>query len=357
VSDIDVYQALIGGTPTDADKQATLVNALRRQRNLGQMNMISGDPVLNPMGAAMMKGADTQAVDLGSNRLQAQQLAQSAAYQQGETANRQAERQHAEAVLAESIREHNLQNKQKMLELGEDDNGDPNSKINDIATKIAHYDLPPITAYGMKNPRNLNIMSAASQINPNYDATQYSAKKKAISDFGSGPLGNQARRFNVGLAHLDTLDKLIDAMGNGDIKAVNMLKNAWQTQTGKPAPDNFSAAADLAADEVAGAIVGQGKSAGALADREKIQAKYSADKSPAILKSNNNVYRSLMSDQMRGLEHQYQAATQLDDFRTRYLDPETRKLLSDQDAAKASAGADDSGSKTSPSGWAIKLVQ
>lgn len=348
----DIYSALLGGPPTDAEKQATLVQALRRRNQLGLMNQLSGDPVLNPMGATMAKGADTQAQELGQQRIANQQLAQSAAYQQGELEHGKGELENSKNVLAESIREHNLQFQAKKMEMGED--GEGSDRIDAMAKKIASYDFQPLTTIGQRNPKALNIMSRVMELNPDYDATQYGAKKKAITDFGSGTKGDQTRRFNVGLSHLDTLDKLIDAMGGTDIKLYNRLKQEWQTQTGKPAPSNYQAAADLAADEVSAAVIGQGRSAGALADRQGIQAKYAAANSPTILHTNNDTYRQMMSDQLRGLEGQYKAATGLGDFRGRYLSGKSKALL---DAQEAQQGAGDATPPVGGGGWAIKLVK
>jgi len=340
MADPDIYSALVGGPPTAADQQALLIQALRRKNMMGQMAQISGDPVLNPMGAQMAKGADSQAEELGQQRIANQQLAQSGAFQKGELANR-------EAVLKESMRQHDLEYKAKQMEYGMLNGGQDDALVD----KIGNYDLAP-PSLATRSPRAINLLQKVAEKYPEYDATNWKSKNTAITAFGSGPKGDQTRRFDVALSHLDTLDALVDAMNSGKVEKINQLKQAWQTQTGKPAPMNYRAASELAADEVSGAIVGQGKSAGALADRQAIQEKYNSALAPDILHSTNNVYRGMMMDQVRGLEQQYRAATGgLGDFRTRYLSPTGRALLEKADAAKASE------KDTSPKkGWAIKLV-
>jgi hypothetical protein len=74
MADPDLYSALIGGAPRQADQQAALAKALRDQQFLGSLGQASGDRVLAPLGASMVKGAQSGAQDIAAEREKQQQL-------------------------------------------------------------------------------------------------------------------------------------------------------------------------------------------------------------------------------------------------------------------------------------------
>ena len=65
----DLYSALIGGSPTQADQQQALAAALRRQATLGELAQASGDRTLAPLGKELQSGAQSGAEDISSQRL------------------------------------------------------------------------------------------------------------------------------------------------------------------------------------------------------------------------------------------------------------------------------------------------
>jgi hypothetical protein len=173
------------------------------------------------------------------------------------------------------------------------------------AQAIASGQLPAPTGMALLNPKNQRILGRVMEINPSYDATTVDAKKKAARDFTSGPQGNALRSFAVAGDHLAQLDKLVDAMNNGDIQLVNKLGNAYSQQTGNPAVTNFDAAKEIVGKEVVKAIVAGG---GGVEERRELSRLLDEAKSPRQLKGVISQFTALMGAQHEALLQQRRAA-------------------------------------------------
>lgn len=193
--------------------------------------------------------------------------------------------------------------------------GDP-KMIEDTAQAIAKGQLAPLSGFALSRPSAQSIMSRVTQINPDFDPTQFQTRQKAEKDFATGKQGNSVRSFNVALSHLDTMEQLSDALNNKDTQLINQIGNTIATQTGSAAPVNFEAAKKIVGDEIVKAIVGSG---GGVHDREEAAKTISAASSPAQLKGVINTYKELMRGQIGGLRDQYKSTTGKDDFDTKYL--------------------------------------
>lgn len=175
----------------------------------------------------------------------------------------------------------------------------------------------------MRPPRSAPAMALQKfmEENPQADADavarfgqDYAARNKAVSAFATGKEGGIIRSFNTATEHLDTLQKLGDALGNKDMKAFNSVSNAWADHFGGVAPNNFNSAKQIVGDEIVKAIVGAG---GGVGDREKAQAVLDAAKTPEQLKGAISTLKELIGGQLKGLEKQYEDTTGRNDFRSR----------------------------------------
>lgn len=193
--------------------------------------------------------------------------------------------------------------------------------IENTAKQIANYQLAPLQGFVMKTPWGQQVMSRVAQLNPDYRATEFTGRSRAVSAFKTGKQGDQVRSFNVGLAHLDTLSDLADALGNSDVKAINRLSQFVSDQTGAAAPKNFDAAKEIVANEIVKAIVGAG---GGVTDRQKAQDEVSRANSPEQLKGVIETYKQLFGGQLAGLKRQYETSTGLKNFEDDLLSPEGR---------------------------------
>lgn len=205
-------------------------------------------------------------------------------------------------------------NFKKYMDRKNPDQPDPND-IEAMASGIANGQLPPLTGYGARSPRAAKIMARVMEINPGYRGTDYGSMAAAEKFWTSGKGGNTVRSINVAHAHLDTLDGLIDALGNGDVPLINKLSNEFKTQTGGTAPGNFDAAKRIVSDEIVKAIVGAG---GALADREEAANSVKNAQTSEQLRGIINTYQELMQGQLDGLAQQYKSGTNRDDFTERF---------------------------------------
>lgn len=61
----DIYSAILGEPTSDKEKLMVIADQLRKRQMLGQLGQVTGDRVLAPMGAGMVKQTTEQAEDIG----------------------------------------------------------------------------------------------------------------------------------------------------------------------------------------------------------------------------------------------------------------------------------------------------
>jgi hypothetical protein len=153
--------------------------------------------------------------------------------------------------------------------------------------------------------------------------------------FNSGPLGSKVRSLNVAVDHLETLQGVANALGNGDAQALNRLKQNFQQQFGSAIPTNFDATKQLVAGEVANVVAAGGST---MHDRQEAEAIINRAGSPQQLTGAIKQVKRLMAGQVKGLRLQYQSSTGMDDFETHLL-PATRSELESLDNGGTAAPA------------------
>lgn len=188
--------------------------------------------------------------------------------------------------------------------------------------KIADYQIDPRTT-SIRGGHREQVLSAVAQYDPTYDQNSFSSRAKAIRDFATGTQGNAVRSFDVATDHLDTLQKYVDALKNGDVRVMNTIRNQWLASTGSPLPTNVQAVAPIVGAEVSKAIIGSNN---ALADREELRKPLQNANSPEQLAGAIQAYKALMTGQLRGLKKQYEDTTGKKDFNNR-LRENTKKVL------------------------------
>lgn len=207
------------------------------------------------------------------------------------------------------------------------------------AQAVANYEqqAPTISS---RNPSASLVLARARAINPDYDQTQYAAKSKAASAFTTGQQGQQIAAFNTAISHLQTLETILQNLGNTNTPAFNHLANFYKAQTGQAAPTNFATAKQLVAGEIAKAIAGGNMTEG---DRDKANSVLSAANSPAQLQGAIDTIKQLMGGKLVALKTQYESAG-LKNFE-RKLEPASQRALTDFE-----------GSEQPSSGWSIQKV-
>jgi hypothetical protein len=98
---------------------------------------------------------------------------------------------------------------------------------------------------------------------PQYDAIfargqDFKGGTKAVSAFGSGPTSDKVRAINNVVGHLQLFDDTFKALQNGDVKALNQLGNAWQSEFGAPVPTTLQAMGSIVGPELTKSLANTG---------------------------------------------------------------------------------------------------
>jgi hypothetical protein len=163
-----------------------------------------------------------------------------------------------------------------------------------------------------KDPRQLGykqktaINAAVTRYDPSYRDDIYPQISQTETAFNKGKQGDSIQAYNNALGHMDTLLSYGDAMKNGNIQALNSLKNTIQTQFGKAAPNTFDGIKSLVADEVVKSIV---PGAGGEAERMQLAEKIKAASSPDQLRDLIGAFKELGGRQLYDLKLRYNNGT------------------------------------------------
>jgi hypothetical protein len=195
----------------------------------------------------------------------------------------------------------------------------------DTVRAVADYEMDPNRVESLQKGARAQLYRDAKLYDATYDQTHFKEKGDVIASFSKGQDRQAVNSLNVAVSHLGTLQKLGDALQNGDFVLWNKLRNAAGIQVGRPEATNFNAAKEIVGDEVVKAIVG---GVSAQADRDAIKHLIMAQQSPAQLKGTINTFVDLLGGQLEGRRIGYQAGTGLNNFDRKYLSPETQEALS-----------------------------
>jgi hypothetical protein len=208
-----------------------------------------------------------------------------------------------------------------------------------------------------KSAANLRsqVMNRATELSTNKPAAEMASgiveakqdvasRGKAVKDFATGIQGRQVNAFNTAIDHLGTMDKLTDALSNGDLKAINTVGNVIARQTGAPAPTNFDAAKQIVTAEVIKAVVASG---GGVTERQEAERNFAAANSPEQLKGVINTYKQLLGGQLKSLNLQYENTTGRKDFDSK-LTGEAKKVVQELRGGEAKPNAPAQTGKLSP---------
>lgn len=137
--------------------------------------------------------------------------------------------------------------------------------------------------------------------------SQVGARAAGIKDFEpQGKSGQTIVALNTMTEHLNTAERLAQALKNGDVQMINKLRQSFQAQTGQPAPTDFATVKQFLAGEVAKVASG-----GHLTDAEIKQAadRLSSAQSPEQLSGALNVMREIAGGKLVALNQDYTRLT------------------------------------------------
>lgn len=154
-------------------------------------------------------------------------------------------------------------------------------------------------------------------------SADFAAYTQGIKAFeAGGKLEPVVRSQNVAVQHLAVLQDAADALHNHDVRLFNTIGNRIAQEVGAPAPTDFEGVKRIVGTELVKAITG---SAGALGDREALDADLKTANSPEQLTSLINRYKQLMAGQLSGLRQSYDRLDTGQPFDQKFLAPETQR--------------------------------
>lgn len=129
-------------------------------------------------------------------------------------------------------------------------------------------------------------------------------QKTTTQYFTSGKGGQQLAMFDTAIEHSKQLGDAVDALNNGDIRAVNTIGNKIGVEFGNDAVTNFNVVKQALSSEVerlfAGGVATEG-------DRRELAAPINAANSPAQLRGAINQIVQLMNSRKAALQKQYKS--------------------------------------------------
>jgi hypothetical protein len=136
---------------------------------------------------------------------------------------------------------------------------------------------------------------------------QYATESALNRYFVAGKGGENIRTLNTAVSHLALLRQLSDALGNGDVRVWNSLRQSYARATGNPAPINFDMLRDSLAGEMARVFTGVGATQQEIAE---ITGPISNSNSPAQLSGAIDTAQAAMNSRLTALKQQYAAGRQ-----------------------------------------------
>ena len=110
--------------------------------------------------------------------------------------------------------------------------------------------IPPPSSFALSKPYWQNMLAAAKNYDPTFDATQWSARVAGAKDFSSGKSSEMVRAANQTLHHVGALLDSMDKLNNGDYPSLNYIGNAFNEAKGGGAPGAFRTNAHAVAEEM-----------------------------------------------------------------------------------------------------------
>lgn len=135
------------------------------------------------------------------------------------------------------------------------------------------------SGYALKTPYWQNMVSAVSQYDPTFDATDFNKRNRTATDFSAGKSSQGISAINTAMGHLSNLQDRMAALNNGDWQTGNTIANWWKKETGNPAPTTAEGTRDAVASELRKVFSTTG--GGGLAELEEWQKNFPLNGSPA----------------------------------------------------------------------------
>jgi hypothetical protein len=120
--------------------------------------------------------------------------------------------------------------------------------------------IAPPSSFALAKPYWQNMIAAAKNYDPTFDATNWSGRLAGVKDFSAGKSSEMARAANQALHHTGAMLDSMDSLNNGDYPLINKVGNAVNEATGGGAPTSFRLNAHAVAEEMSKVFKGSNMS-------------------------------------------------------------------------------------------------
>lgn len=190
------------------------------------------------------------------------------------------------------------------------------------AQAILEGRMTPPSSFALKTPYWQNVMGAVFQQDPQFSEQRAELRK----DFTVGKHSTEINAINTAMGHIGVLNDAIDALNNGNVKALNQLANSLGVQVGNDKVTTFNTIVHRVGPEIAKAYVGSGGSAG---ERGADEKDFDPSLGPQQLRSNAAITAQLFRSKISAFENQWDQnkSANMPSFQERFIMPEAQRTL------------------------------
>ncbi len=207
--------------------------------------------------------------------------------------------------------------------------------------------MPPTSYILARSPQWSKYLQLASQYDPSFDESTWSARVKTRGSFSAGPDSQNVTAINTALAHAGRLQQSLAALGNYSFAPANAIANAVLTASGSARPTVAREDIDAFTSEMRKVFAGN---YGGLTELESWRKDFPINGSPAAQQGALREGIELLSGRMDALADKYNRAMGTHLTGEDLLSPPARKIY---DQLTASAASSENGAPAATNGNVI----
>jgi hypothetical protein len=191
-----------------------------------------------------------------------------------------------------------------------------------IVMALAEGRMSLPSSFALRTPYWQRVLAQLNQYDPQFSEQRAQLRK----GYTVGSQSQEINAINTAMGHIGVLGDSINALDNGDVRALNLIANQMGVEIGKDPVTTFRTIVNRVGPEIAKAYVGAGGSAG---ERGADEKDFDANLSPKQLRSNVSMTAKLLRSKISSLENQWNqnAAPGMQSFQERFIMPEAKQQL------------------------------
>jgi chemotaxis protein histidine kinase CheA len=191
-----------------------------------------------------------------------------------------------------------------------------------IVMALAEGRMSLPSSFALRTPYWQRVLAQLNQYDPQFSEQRAQLRK----GYTVGSQSKEINAINTAMGHVGVLGDSINALDNGDVRALNLIANQMGVEIGKDPVTTFRTIVNRVGPEIAKAYVGAGGSAG---ERGADEKDFDANLSPKQLRSNVSMTAKLLRSKISSLENQWNqnAAPGMQNFQDRFIMPEAKHQL------------------------------